>query len=156
MVYENWDFAGKAPEEPPEPVASLPASLTVQTGGDHYKKMGMQPFFFSMHNGWDGAAHSILKYVSRHRSKGGAVDLKKGLHIIDIRNDLWGPWCYPRRSPEMRISMGRYVDANGIVGLEAVALLSLDGWVGAHHKTEMREMLRRSIQQLIEEYGPLD
>lgn len=137
-------------------VAKLPASLTVQTGGDHYKTMGMQPFYFTMHNGWDGAAHSILKYVSRHKAKAGAVDLQKARHIIDIRNDLWGPWCYPQRPAEKRVRMVQYLEANGIVGLEAAALLSLEHWVESHHKTDARELLRNCLTKLIADYGTLE
>lgn len=62
-----------------------PPASTIQHGGDHYTKMTIQPFRFSLANKYDGASHSILKYVSRHGDKGGAEDLRKAEHIAFIR-----------------------------------------------------------------------
>lgn len=60
--------------------------LKVQRGGEHYKKMGIQPFEFSMANRWDACAHTALKYVARFRDKGTPLlDLEKAYHCIQIR-----------------------------------------------------------------------
>jgi len=55
-----------------------------QHGGDHYQKMAIQPFEYSMRNGLGGAEHSIVKYVSRWKDKNGIEDLEKGLHILEM------------------------------------------------------------------------
>ena len=59
-------------------------ALETQIGGDHYKGMKIQPIDFSMQNGMDACQHSIIKYVSRFRSKGGLQDLEKAKHFLDI------------------------------------------------------------------------
>jgi hypothetical protein len=87
---------GKSAPEWPEPEAEVPLSdaglvfdepvsaMDVQEGGDHYKSMPIQPMEFSMANGMDACQHTIIKYVSRFRNKGGIEDLKKAKHCIDM------------------------------------------------------------------------
>ena len=79
---------GHAEQEADERRAS---AMTTMKGGDHYTRMGMQPFTFTLANGWDGAAHSILKYIARHKMKGGKLDLEKARHIVEIRVENFGP-----------------------------------------------------------------
>jgi hypothetical protein len=127
--------------------------MQIQYGGSHYKNMAIQPFQFSLTNGWDSAAHSILKYVSRHRDKGKAEDLLKAIHIVDIRETFWGPHCNPSRPKPMRIPMSKYIIANGIKGLEAHILIWLEEWVENHSLEGHRKMIQQGIQALIEGYG---
>lgn len=70
-----------------------------QIGGDHYTKMAIQPFTYSMYNGLDPMQHTIIKYVSRFRDKNGIEDLKKARHTIDLLIEYevneckgWTPW----------------------------------------------------------------
>jgi hypothetical protein len=60
------------------------SALDIQIGGDHYKTMPIQPMEFSMANNLDACQHTIIKYVSRFRSKGGVQDLHKAKHVIDM------------------------------------------------------------------------
>lgn len=60
------------------------SALDVQIDGDHYKTMAIQPMEFSMLNNLDACQHTIVKYVTRFRSKGGIVDLEKAKHCIDL------------------------------------------------------------------------
>lgn len=55
-----------------------------QIGGDHYKKLKIQPMKYSMANGLDACQHTIIKYVTRFRDKGGIQDLEKAKHVIDM------------------------------------------------------------------------
>ena len=55
-----------------------------QEGGDHYKGMTIQPMQYSLTNGLDAAQHTVVKYVSRFRKKGGLADLRKAKHVIDL------------------------------------------------------------------------
>lgn len=55
-----------------------------QVGGDHYNKLPIQPFTYSMENGLDPMQHTIIKYVTRFRDKGGVSDLEKAKHVIDM------------------------------------------------------------------------
>lgn len=101
--------------------------MDVQHGGNHYKKMAIQPFEMSLANDYDGAIHSILKYVHRHVDKGGAEDLDKAAHIAMIRAaqiDRWGVRIIARES----IPMDRYIEANEIPQLEGDTLRALHSW----------------------------
>lgn len=127
-------------------------SLTQQVGGNHYKEMGMQPFEFSLQNGWDAAAHSVLKYVARHKAKGGLQDLEKAIHICDIRADLLpagGPKHHgyecnylgrsyrltPSSTAPPVITMLTFCGKNNILSHmpEFDALCELDDWVALGH-----------------------
>ena len=55
--------------------------LLTQVGGDHYKDMAIQPMVYSMANKMDACQHTIIKYVSRFRDKGGIADLEKAKQI---------------------------------------------------------------------------
>ena len=55
-----------------------------QVDGDHYTKMAIQPFEFSMANKLDPMQHTIIKYVTRFRDKNGIRDLEKAKHTIDL------------------------------------------------------------------------
>jgi hypothetical protein len=59
-------------------------ALDIQVGGSHYKDMAIQPMEFSMANKLDACQHTIIKYVTRFRQKGGVQDLEKAKHVIDM------------------------------------------------------------------------
>ena len=48
-----------------------------QVGGDHYKKCAIEPVEYIHANGLDFNEASIVKYISRHRNKNGAEDIRK-------------------------------------------------------------------------------
>ena len=54
-----------------------------QVGGDHYRKMKIQPWDFIIGNGIPWAEGTVIQYVSRWRSKGGVDDLRKARHVLD-------------------------------------------------------------------------
>lgn len=60
------------------------SSLERQEGGDHYKKMAIQPVEYIHRNGIGFVEGCVIKYVSRWRVKGGVVDLRKARHFLDI------------------------------------------------------------------------
>ena len=60
------------------------SALKTQVGGDHYKGLAIQPMEYSMSNGLDACQHTIIKYVTRFREKGGVSDLEKAKHCIDM------------------------------------------------------------------------
>lgn len=55
-----------------------------QVGGDHYKKMKIQPIDYIMANQMPFCEASIVKYVSRWRDKNGIEDLRKAKQLIDF------------------------------------------------------------------------
>lgn len=60
------------------------SALERQEGGNHYASLAIQPMQYSMANGLDACQHSVIKYVTRFRSKGGVADLRKAIHCIEM------------------------------------------------------------------------
>src|SRR5687768_16493168 len=98
------------------------SALDVQKGGDHYKNQKIQPILYSMTNGWDACAHSILKHVSRHRIKGGKLDIEKAIHYGQLREELVKPHNLPRAPGKRHIHIRVYIKENGFGGHEAAAM----------------------------------
>lgn len=152
----------RPPEQPPH---------RSQVGGDHYAKMAIDPFTFTLANGWDAAAHSILKYVHRHEAKGGAEDLRKALDVILIRVGAMAkhrqppppvehrntryqyepvPWAYASD----RVTMPVYLAKNHVPPAEAQALMVLDRWVENPSDRELPTILAGLIEQVLKaRYG---
>jgi hypothetical protein len=69
------------------------SALDTQVGGDHYKKLAIQPLEYIMANQFDFCTANIIKYASRWRNKGGIEDLKKVIHyaqfLIEQHNKTW-------------------------------------------------------------------
>lgn len=58
--------------------------MTSQVGGDHYAKQAIQPIEFILANKLGFCEANVVKYVSRHKEKGGLQDLLKAKHYIDL------------------------------------------------------------------------
>ena len=58
--------------------------LNEQVGGDHYKDLPIQPFEFIERNNLGYGVGNVIKYLCRYKTKGGAEDLKKARHYIDL------------------------------------------------------------------------
>ena len=78
--------------------------LKYQEGGDHYKKMKVQPAYFINENKLPFAEGNAIKYICRHPYKGKEQDIKKAIHYLQnelehlimddqsdkgVSNDLW-------------------------------------------------------------------
>lgn len=59
-------------------------AFSAQVGGDHYKKMKIQPMQYILANGLNFVEGCVVKYVSRWRSKNGLEDLRKARHNLDL------------------------------------------------------------------------
>ena len=55
-----------------------------QIGGTHYRKMKIQPSKFVIENKLLFPEGNVIKYIGRHKYKGGKKDLKKAKHFIDM------------------------------------------------------------------------
>ena len=55
-----------------------------QIGGNHYKKMKIQPSKFVIENKLLYPEGSVIKYILRHQDKGGKEDLEKAMHFIEM------------------------------------------------------------------------
>jgi hypothetical protein len=59
-------------------------AFDVQIGGDHYKDYAIQPIDFIEANKLSFSEGCVVKYLMRHKQKGGVEDLKKAKHYIDL------------------------------------------------------------------------
>lgn len=55
-----------------------------QVGGEHYKHLDPQPIDVALAWKLDACESAILKYLARHRFKGGAEDLHKLIHYCNL------------------------------------------------------------------------
>lgn len=55
-----------------------------QIGGDHYTSCGIQPADYAIANGFNYYESFALKYITRHRKKNGAEDLRKAIHCLQL------------------------------------------------------------------------
>ena len=60
------------------------SSLLKQVGGDHYKKMIIQPAEFINKNKLLFAEGNAIKYICRHSEKGGIQDIDKAIHYLEM------------------------------------------------------------------------
>ena len=64
------------------------SALNIQEGGDHYKKLKIQPIEFIDANGLDFLQGNVVKYITRHKDKNGAADVRKALHYCQLILEL--------------------------------------------------------------------
>jgi hypothetical protein len=55
-----------------------------QIGGDHYKKMAIQPSDYIVKNKLGWYEGNIVKYITRHSVKGGRQDVEKVIHYAQL------------------------------------------------------------------------
>ncbi len=63
-------------------------SMQRQEGGDHYRKLRIQPVEYIHANNIGFIEGSVIKYMTRWRDKGGVGDLRKARHFIDMLIDF--------------------------------------------------------------------
>ena len=65
-------------------------ALSKQIGGDHYKSCGIQPVEYIHANQLDYFEGNVIKYVTRHRTKGeGKKDIEKAIHYAQLILELY-------------------------------------------------------------------
>jgi cobalamin biosynthesis Co2+ chelatase CbiK len=66
------------------------AILDKQIGGDHYKDCKIQPVEYIHANELDYFEGNVIKYVTRHRTKGeGKKDIEKAIHYAELILELY-------------------------------------------------------------------
>ena len=55
-----------------------------QIGGTHYQSFEIQPVEFCQRNRLEYCESAAIKYLCRHRAKGGEQDLRKAIHYIEL------------------------------------------------------------------------
>jgi len=64
------------------------SALDTQAGGSHYKNLAIQPVEYIQANGLDYFQGNIVKYITRHKAKNGAEDIKKAIHYCQLILEL--------------------------------------------------------------------
>jgi hypothetical protein len=59
-------------------------ALLKQHGGSHYKSLHIQPVEYVHYNKLGFIEGNVIKYVTRHRAKGGADDIRKAIHFLEL------------------------------------------------------------------------
>ena len=70
----------------PQPQPNNP--FDVQVGGNHYKTLAIQPAEFCQRNKIPFCEATAIKYLCRHKSKGGIEDLRKAIHFIELAIEM--------------------------------------------------------------------
>jgi Protein of unknwon function (DUF3310) len=73
-IYASWKLA-KTP-------------LSSQEGGDHYKNKAIQPIVYIHANKLGFCEGNVVKYITRHREKNGAEDIRKVIHYCELLLEL--------------------------------------------------------------------
>ena len=63
---------------------SWDSPYTAQVAGSHYKDLAIQPVEYIIGNNLSYLQGSVIKYVTRYKSKGGVEDLQKAIHFLQM------------------------------------------------------------------------
>jgi len=64
------------------------SSLDTQEGGCHYKGLNIQPIEYILANKLGYIEGNVVKYITRHRLKNGAEDIRKIIHYCELLLEL--------------------------------------------------------------------
>ncbi len=125
-----------------------------QIGGEHYLSE-YQPWDFIMQHNIGYLEACIIKYVTRHRSKGGREDLEKALHYADKAIDSAENYTFPMLVPYAlsilyRVSkeaVDAYCKANNLTDKEKAVITIFSCWDGTDEFKEGRKALLELIAE---------
>jgi hypothetical protein len=87
-VAEEWANEFKRLGVNLSPIVDPVNALGHQEGGEHYKKMKIQPVEFIHGNNISFLDGCVIKRVCRHRAKNGAEDIRKAIHELKLILEL--------------------------------------------------------------------
>ena len=64
------------------------AALDKQEGGQHYKDKAIQPIVYIHANKLGFCEGNVVKYITRHKEKNGAEDIRKVIHYCELLLEL--------------------------------------------------------------------
>jgi hypothetical protein len=121
------------------------SALENQIGGDHYKKMKIQPFEFSMANNLNPIQHTIIKYVVRHKEKNKLQDLEKAIHCVKLLAEFEYPGtAYPKEVSTPSKMSGGFLD-----------LASLEAMIDSNFpaRKDHKDAFFRELKDYLKKYG---
>jgi hypothetical protein len=63
-------------------------ALKKQEGGQHYKDKAIQPIVYIHANKLGFCEGNVVKYITRHKEKNGAEDIRKVIHYCELLLEL--------------------------------------------------------------------
>ena len=66
------------------PSSVTQSALNVQVGGEHYKNLAIQPVEYIHANNLSFFEGNIVKYITRHKTKNKAQDIRKVIHYAQL------------------------------------------------------------------------
>lgn len=73
------------------PAPIVETALDKQVGGQHYKGDKIQHFTLCMEDNIPWGESAAIKYIMRHRKKGGRQDLEKAVHYLQMCIEYYYP-----------------------------------------------------------------
>lgn len=67
---------------------AVKTALDKQEGGQHYKSKAIQPVVYIHANNLGFCEGNVVKYITRHKEKNGAEDIKKVIHYCELLLEL--------------------------------------------------------------------
>ena len=64
------------------------SALDKQVGGDHYRKLGIQPIELIRDINANFFQGNVIKYITRYKDKNGIKDLEKAKHYLELMREL--------------------------------------------------------------------
>lgn len=132
-----------------------------QVAGGHYKSLAIQPAEFWIRNQLPAVEGAVVKYLTRHGSKGGRRDLEKSIHFIEMMI-----WWYFKAPPSERvmprswrggghqvITPKAYAETNGLGEVEAAAIYFVCTFTRQAHLEMAASMIRNLCDAV---YPPTD
>lgn len=77
---EDWD--NMSDQEWDKKIDALASKR--QVGGDHYKKLAIQPAEYCFKNNLNNLESEAVGYITRNRFKGGKQDIEKAIHTLQL------------------------------------------------------------------------
>ena len=74
-----WNIVNNYPQSKKKNMKTLE-----KKGEKHYKKGGVEPVQYILGNNMGYLEGNVIKYVTRHKEKGGASDIKKAIHYLEM------------------------------------------------------------------------
>lgn len=65
-------------------IESKNSPMMRQVGGNHYKGCKIQPVEYIHANGLGFVEGCVIKYVTRHKHRGGKKDIEKAIHFLEM------------------------------------------------------------------------
>ena len=127
------------------------SALDEQVGGDHYKKLGIQPVELIRDINANYFQGNVIKYITRYKDKNGVKDLEKAKHYLELIEEL-----HPNNNSSKIASYGidkvnDYIYANKI-DTDAAKIIRIVSLCGDDKIAKAIEL----VNNLINDYNKLE